>query len=137
MNEPKVVDRRTIARRRARLTEIVLALPGATVEGQQHLSLAYKGKKFGYYLDDHHGDGIVGLSCKAEPGVNRALVDAEPDRFFIPSYVGPKGWLGLRLDLADIDWDEVEAFVQDAYRLCAPRSPTGSAPAKAGPRRSP
>jgi phosphoribosylglycinamide formyltransferase-1 len=129
MPESKVVDRRTIARRRARLTKIVLALPGATVEGQQHLSLAYKGKKFGYYLDDHHGDGIVGLSCKAEPGVNRALVEVEPDRFFIPSYTGPKGWVGLRLDLADIDWGEVEAFVHDAYRL--------TAPARAGPRRSP
>ena len=64
-------------------------------------------------------------SCKAEPGVNRALVEADPERFFIPSYVGPKGWLGLRLDLADIDWDEVEAFVQDAYRLTAPRGRAG------------
>ena len=73
MNELRVVDRRTIARRRARLTKIVLALPCATVEGLQHLSLAYKGKKFGYYLDDHHGDGIVGLSCKAGARREHAL----------------------------------------------------------------
>lgn len=124
MDEPKIVDRRTIARRRARLTNIVLALPAATAEGDQHLSFAYKGKKFGYYLDDHHGDGMVALSCKAEPGVNRALVDAEPGRFFIPAYTGPRGWVGLRLDLVDIDWDEVEAFVHDAYRLTAPKRPT-------------
>ena len=129
MSAPKPVDRRTIARRRARLTKMVLALPGTTVEGDQHLSLACKGKKFGYYLDDHHGDGVVALSCKAEPGVNRALVDAEPERFFIPAYTGPRGWMAIRLDLAEIDWDEVEAFVNDAYRL--------TAPAKAGRRRSP
>jgi hypothetical protein len=58
--------------------------------------------------------------------VNRALVDADPERFFIPSCVGPKGWLGLRLDLADMDWDEVEAFVHDDYRLTAPERSTSS-----------
>lgn len=121
VNDQALVDRRTIARRKARLRKIVLALPDTTVTGDQHLSLFYKAKRFGYYLDDHHGDGVVGLSCKAEPGVNKALVRADPVRFFIPAYVGPKGWLGLRLDLPDIDWGEVEAFVHDAYWLTAPR----------------
>jgi hypothetical protein len=116
----EVVDRRTIARRKARLRKLVLALPDTEVSGDQHLSLFYKAKRFGYYLDDHHGDGKVALACKAEPGVNRALVRSDPARF-IPAYVGPKGWLGLRLDLPDIDWLEVEACVHDAYRLTAPR----------------
>ncbi|RPI05568.1 MAG: MmcQ/YjbR family DNA-binding protein, partial [Actinobacteria bacterium] len=117
VNDQEIVDRRTIARRKARLCKIVLALPDTTVTGDQHLSLLYKKKRFGYCLDDHHGDGIVALSCKADPGVNHALVRADPLRFFIPAYVGPKGWLGLRLDLPEVEWGEVEAFVRDAYGL--------------------
>lgn len=77
--------------------------------------------RFGYYLDDHHGDGRVALNCKAAPGINRELAESNPDRFHIPAYLGPKGWLGLWLDLPDIDWDQIEALITDAYCLAAPR----------------
>ncbi|MDH3684282.1 MAG: MmcQ/YjbR family DNA-binding protein [Acidimicrobiia bacterium] len=92
----------------------------------QFLELAYglpavRRKKFAYYLDDHHGDGVVALTCKAPPGTNRALAESDPDRFFIPSYTGPRGWVGLRLDLSTVDWDEVELLLIDSYRMTAPK----------------
>ena len=65
VNRQEILDRRTIARRKARLCKIVLALPDTTVTGDQHLSLFYKKKRFGYYLDDRRGDaGRVTLSSR-------------------------------------------------------------------------
>jgi hypothetical protein len=116
-----LASRATIAKRRARFVKLVTALPEATATGDQHLSLEVRGKRFGYYLDDHHGDGRIALNCKAEPGVNRALAESDPARFHIPAYVGPKGWVGLWLDLPGIDWDEVDELLRDAYRLTAPK----------------
>ena len=76
-----------------RLSEICLGLP----EAERTLSLPHAGfrvrrKTFAYYLDDHRGDeGIVGLACKAPPGDNTARAQEEPERFYIPAYVGPRG----------------------------------------------
>jgi hypothetical protein len=72
-------------------------------------------------LDDHHGDGRLAIWCPAPPDVQATLVDAEPHRFFRPPYVGPRGWLGVRLDV-EVDWDEIARIVEDAYRLVAPRT---------------
>ena len=81
-----------------------------------------RGKKtFVMFHDDHHGDGRLAIWCAAPPGAQEGLVAAEPDRFFRPAYVGHRGWLGLRLD-RDLDWDEVEAVVEDAYRTVAPKT---------------
>jgi hypothetical protein len=113
--------RSVIAKRRASLARRVERLPDAVVEGDQHLSLSVRKKKFGYYLDDHHGDGIVALACKAPPGMNSQLAADFPDRYYIPAYVGPRGWVALRLDLDDVDWDEVDELLLDAYRLTAPQ----------------
>jgi len=78
-------------------------------------------KTLAMFVDDHHGDGILGLWCPAGPGVQEELVAQEPDRFFRPPYVGPSGWIGVRLD-RDVDWDEVRAILTDAYRAVAPRA---------------
>jgi hypothetical protein len=78
------------------------------------------GKSFLMYLDDHHGDGILGIWCAAPDGVQASLVEAEPERFFRPPYVGHRGWLGVRLD-HDVDWDEVAGIVEDAYCTVAPK----------------
>ena len=112
----------TIASRRAHIVRVVESLPGAEIEERgQHLSFAVAGKRFAWYLDDHHGDGRIALSCKGEPGVNAVLADAQPGRFHIPKYVGPRGWIGLWLDLPDIDLEEVDRLVRTAYRLAAPK----------------
>jgi hypothetical protein len=102
--------------------KLCLALPDAT-ERLSHGSPTWfvGGKKtFVMYLDDHHGDGRLALWCAAPPGVQGELVDQEPERFFVPPYVGHRGWIGVRLD-RDPDWDEVAGIVEDAYRCVAPK----------------
>ena len=107
--------------RRRQVVEICRALPEATVEDQQHITFRVRGKTFAYYLDDHHGDGRVALNCKVAPHENQELVAAEPERFFIPAYVGPRGWVGLYLDLPVIDWEEISELIRDSYLLIAPK----------------
>lgn len=104
--------------RLARLTQICLALPGAEREMMgAHSCFKVKKKTFAYFLNDHHGDGIVGLTCKVLPGENAALIAANPKRFYMPAYVGPRGWVGLRLDVGKVSWKEVEEIVRMSYEL--------------------
>jgi len=70
-------------------------------------------------LANHHGDGRFAIWCAAPEGMQKMLVDADPERFFVPPYVGHRGWLGMRLDRA-LDWDEVAGIVEDAYAEVAP-----------------
>lgn len=74
------------------------------------------------YLDGsgHYGEPGPTIWCPAPPGVQEELVDGEPERFFVPPYVGPSGWIGVRLDV-DVSWDEIAAIVHDAYRKVAPK----------------
>src|SRR5438046_1484455 len=91
-----------------RVIKICLALPEtADTRSGSHASFLVRKKVFAYFLDNHHGDGIVAIACKAGPGDNTALVTAQPDRFYLPAYIGPRGWVALRLDRGKIDWDEV------------------------------
>jgi hypothetical protein len=73
-----------------------------------------------YWVEGHHQDEFPHLWCAAPPGVQEELVAAEPDRFFRPPYVGHRGWIGVRMD-GKVDWDEVAAIAEDAYRVVAPR----------------
>ena len=70
---------------------------------------------------DHHGDGRLAIWCPAPPGVQADLAEREPERFFVPPYVGHRGWLGVRLDV-DVDWDEIAGILEEAYRLVAPKT---------------
>ena len=106
-----------------RLREVALALPEVS-ERPSHGAPTFfiRAKKtFVMFHDDHHGDGRVALWAAAPDGVQRQLVDLEPDRFFRPPYVGHRGWIGVRLDV-DVDWDEIGALVEDAYRSVAPKT---------------
>jgi hypothetical protein len=79
-----------------------------------------RGKRaFLMVLTDHHGDGRFAIWCAAEPGTQGLLVQADPEQFFVPPYVGHRGWLGFRLD-RDLDWDELAGIVEDAYAEVAP-----------------
>jgi predicted DNA-binding protein (MmcQ/YjbR family) len=69
---------------------------------------------------ERHGDGRLSFWCKAPPGSQQVLTGADPERFFVPPYVGSKGWIGMRLDRRP-DWDEVAIVVKRSYRLIAPR----------------
>src|SRR5581483_440413 len=79
-----------------------------------------RGKRaFLMVLRNHHGDGRFAIWCAAPPGLQAMLVEADPERFFVPPYVGHRGWLGMRLDRA-LDWDELAGIVEDAYAEVAP-----------------
>jgi hypothetical protein len=104
-----------------RLVEICADLPEVEVAGDQHHAFSVRKKKFAYHLVDHHGDGRVALECKAPPGENAALVASDPARFFMPKYMAHHGWVGLYLDLLEIDWGEVRELLTDAYLLTAPK----------------
>jgi hypothetical protein len=70
-------------------------------------------------MTDHHGDGRFALWCAAPDGMQKMLVEADPERFFVPPYVGHRGWLGVRLDRG-LHWDEVTGIAEDAYAEVAP-----------------
>ena len=104
------------------LTRICLALPEVTRDVQgKHAGFQVRKKTFAWFLNDHHGDGIVAATCKVIPGDNDALVKADPRRFYIPAYVGPRGWVALRLDVGEIDWEEVTELVRGSYQCVAPK----------------
>lgn len=107
----------------ARLSKICLALPEAAREDKgQHSAFLVKKRVFAYYLNDHHGDGIVSVACKAFPGDNARLAAAHPARFYVPPYIGPRGWVALRLDTRDVDWEEASELVAGSYLLIAPKT---------------
>jgi hypothetical protein len=106
-----------------RVSKIALAFPEATREVHgKHSSFRVRKKVFAYYLDDHHGDGIVAVTCKVLPNDNTALIASNPERFYMPAYVGPRGWVGLRLDAGEIDWEEVSELIGGSYLLVAPKT---------------
>ena len=108
------------------LTEIALALPEATRQiCESHAHFPVRKKTFAYFLDNHHGDGIVAVTCKVVPGDNKALAEALPGRFYLPAYIASKGWIALRLDAGKIDWAEVRELLLGSYALIAPKRLAG------------
>jgi hypothetical protein len=108
--------------RLTQLTRICLGFPEATRECMNsHAGFQVRKKTFAYFLNDHHGDGIISVACKALPGENTALAAAQPDRFYLPAYIGPRGWVALRLDIGKIDWEEVADLVAASYHQIAPK----------------
>ena len=109
-------------RRLARLSKICLALPETSRQDWgSHASFLVRKRIFAYFLNNHHGDGIVGVTGKVLPGDNTALIKAQPERFYMPAYVGPHGWVALRLDVGEVDWEEVGELMACSYRLLAPK----------------
>ena len=109
--------------RRERLTEICRSLPEITYEtvGDGHISFRIRKKIFAYYLFDHHGDGIIAFCCKSKLNEQRRLVREDSESFFVPAYLGSKGWVAIRLDLEAVDWDTVSELARQAYQAIAPR----------------
>ena len=104
------------------LTAICLALPEATREDKgSHAAFLVRKKTFAYYLNDHHGDKIISFCCKVLPGENSFLVESDPRRFYLPAYIGSRGWIALRMDLATLDWSEVKELIRGSYLQMAPK----------------
>ncbi len=105
----------------AKIREICLDLP-ETSERLSHGAPTFfvRGKRaFVMVLSNHHGDGRFAIWCAAPDGMQKLLVEADPERFFVPPYVGHRGWLGVRLDRR-LEWDELAGIVEDAYAEVAP-----------------
>ncbi len=104
-----------------KLRRLCLALP-ETTERRSHGEPAWfvRDKKLFVTYADHHHDDRLAFWCATPEGAQDGMVAAEPARFFVPPYVGGRGWLGVFLDAA-IDWDEIAELVANAYRSVAPR----------------
>jgi hypothetical protein len=107
-----------------RMRGLIDRLPEATAVpgGQGHLSLEVRGKRLGWFLVDHHGDGRIALSCKAKPGASQSLVLKSPLLFHTPKYMGRHGWIGVWLDKPNVPWGLVFDTLKEAYLLSAPKT---------------
>ena len=115
-----------------KLLKIAEPLPELEISGRErlheqgrgagHLRFFVRKKTVAYYLNDHHGDGIRSLCCKVRSPLAQAeYVESDPEQFYVPPYIGPKGWLGICLDLGKVDWPEVRELLFESYRLQAPK----------------
>ncbi len=115
----------------ARLRKICLALPDA----QEKLShgeptwFAGKGKVFAMFDDHHHGAAHVSVWVPAPPGLQEALIESDPERFWRPPYVGANGWVAIVLDTKP-DWGVVAGLVEQAFRLVATAKLVARLPAR-------
>jgi predicted DNA-binding protein (MmcQ/YjbR family) len=104
------------------LSKICLSLPETVRRDlNDHADFRVRGKVFAYFLNDHHGDGIISVCCKSALGENVDRASREPARFYLPPYIGPRGWFGLRLDGEAVDWSEVKNLLELSYELVAPK----------------
>src|ERR1044072_834018 len=87
-------------RRRERIIEICRTRPEVIYEGagKEHIAFSVRKKTFAYYLFDHHGDGRIAFCCKSNLSEQRRLVRDDPESFFVPAYLGSRGWRAIRLD---------------------------------------
>ncbi len=106
-----------------KLTGLCLALPEAerALRGD-HADFRVRGKVFAYFLNNHHGDGIVAVCCRSALGENVDRARRKPERFYLPAYIGARGWFGLRLDRGAVNWKEVANIVELSYCLAAPKT---------------
>src|SRR5687767_10409208 len=127
-----------------KLRKLCLSLPEAQeVEAWGEPTFRVRNKLFAMYAAvGHHTAGRPAVWVKAAPGNQPFMVAHRPDRFFVPPYVGPSGWVGVWLDA--VDWDELRELLADAWcltatkRLAAQLPDTGDAPVvrKSAPRAS-
>jgi hypothetical protein len=115
-------DAKVARRAFERFSAICLALPEAVCEREgRHATFRVRGKIFAYFLDNHHGDGVIAACVRGDKRENAHLVARNPKRFYSPAYVGPRGYLGVRLDTADTDWDALAKRARASYRSVAPK----------------
>ncbi len=103
----------------ARVREICLSLPDAfEKEAWGGPTFRARHGMFAMWVDNHHGDGLLGVWVKAAPGLQQILIDENPRVFFRPPYVGHKGWIGMKLD-GKADWEQAASLLRQGYEMCA------------------
>ena len=108
----------------ARIREISLALPRTAEKISHGTSCFYieKGRSFAWFLNDLHGDGITAVAVKTSGADEQSmLVEAEPELYYRPPYFGPSGWVGIRVDGPEVDWDHVADRIARSWELVAPK----------------
>jgi phosphoribosylglycinamide formyltransferase 1 len=110
----------------SKVRELALAQPEAdevTSHGMPCFGII-GGKKFAYVSVDHHGDGKTALLVKISGAEEQAmLIDSDEDRYYRPAYFGD-GWIGIRLDLGDTDWDHIGEWLSKSWLAVAPKKLT-------------
>ena len=110
-----------------RVRDLVMALPEAdevTSHGMPCFGIV-KGKKFAYFTEDHHGDGKIALLVKISGGDEQAaLIEMDEDRYYRPAYFGD-GWIGIRLDRGETDWDAIDLWLRKSWLAVAPKRLAG------------
>lgn len=101
-----------------RLRALCLALPEVTEKSSHGEPTWFVRRAFVMFADHHHDDRLA-FWAAAPPGTQEELVAADPGRYFRPPYVGGRGWIGVRLDVPDLDWTAIAEIVTDAYRTVA------------------
>jgi predicted DNA-binding protein (MmcQ/YjbR family) len=102
-----------------RLRKICLSLPGSYEKVSWSAPTFRVGERqFAMWVDNHHGVGFAGVWIKAPPGAQEELVASEPERFYVPPYVGKGGWVGVRTD-AKTDWNLLAGLLAEAYAFAA------------------
>ena len=127
MAHPRMYDDSNPALKRLR--EVCLALPQA-FEKEAWGECTFRvtdGSMFAMTDNNHHKSGHIAVWVKAPPMVQEILVNSDAKRFFVPPYMGPKGWVGVRLDYK-VNWDEVAAILKDGYLMSAPKRLGGRVP---------
>jgi len=105
----------------ARTRRIVGAWPEVSEKLSHGAPTFWGGRKtFATLHADHHGDGRLALWIKPTTDAQEGLVAMDPERFYVPPYVGPRGWIGVRLD-GTVDWEMVEGLLEAGYRSVAPK----------------
>jgi hypothetical protein len=101
-----------------RVRALCLAHPEVTERASHGEAAWFVGRQF-VVMSDHHHDDRIGLWAAAPEGAQARWVDADPERYFVPPYVGGRGWIGAYLDV-DPDWDQMREIIEEAYRTVAP-----------------
>ena len=104
-----------------KMRKIIAAWP-ETDERLSHGAPTFWGgkKTFASFTDNHHGDGRVAIWCKSSFEAQSDLVEAAPEIFFVPPYLGPSGWVGIGVDV-EVDWEMVASLLEQGYRMVAPK----------------
>jgi hypothetical protein len=105
-----------------RFCGICLALPGVTCDREgRHATFRVRKKVFAYFLDNHHGDGAIAACIKGDRREHARAIAKDPAHFYLPAYVGPRGYLGVRLEPKRVDWKGVTTRTRAAYESTAPK----------------
>ena len=106
-----------------RVRKAALALPGTTEKLSHGEPCFFRGRMFITVDNHHHGSDHLAIWCRAETGVQHAFVEASPEHFFVPPYLGHQGWIGVCLDTG-LEWSVIARFVEEAWKEAVPKRPS-------------